>query len=370
MKNLLNVRSIKRMSLFYATFVVVLLVMPATLWAQEKTAADYLELAEQGDAEAQVQLGRCYYIGKGGVEENGTEAFKWFLKAAEQNNGQAFYYLGQCYKFGSGVEKNLNEAISMYKRAVELEYNYAAYTLGQLYDDGEYVPQDMEEAFKWYKKAAELGSTLAKEKLQNFVVEPEEILKDFTFTKQIIGIVLDGNFYSVSKDNVNKATLECIDMGTDGRTLILDLDIPELKQRGLTSTYSWSGGKVRLLKRVANGNQEYLVIRGQTPCGGLFQNEDGWIAMVNSGQNCQTISGLTKGMSRLNVEQLCSELGFSKFKAAGTVGGLRVYTLQWLDMQKRYNFYGTDYHYEMNNNKEYAKFYFNTQDKLVKWIIY
>ena len=197
----------------------------------------------------------------------------------------------------------------------------------------------------------------------------EEIIKDFTLTKDIIGITINGTFYSVNKDNVNKGTIECLSFGSMGNTVILDLDIPELKQQNLTSTYSWSGSNLRLFKNVENGLPQYWVMRGKTLCGGLMQHKDGWIAVLSNGSGTQTISDLKKGMSRLKVEELCSGLGFSKFKAAGTSGGLRVYTLQWLDMQKRYNFLGTDYHYEMNNNREYGRFYFNAQDKLVKWIL-
>ena len=41
--------------------------------------------AEQGDAEAQIRLGRCYKWGDG-VEEDLVEAVRWYRKAAAQGN--------------------------------------------------------------------------------------------------------------------------------------------------------------------------------------------------------------------------------------------------------------------------------------------
>ena len=50
--------------------------------------------AELGYAEAQYELGGCYYNGTG-VEEDGTEAVNWYRKAAEQGNTDAQNKLGE-----------------------------------------------------------------------------------------------------------------------------------------------------------------------------------------------------------------------------------------------------------------------------------
>ncbi|MBR5681173.1 MAG: sel1 repeat family protein, partial [Clostridia bacterium] len=55
--------------------------------------------AEQGDAEAQNDLGHCYVIGDG-VEKDEKEAVKWFRKAAEQGVAGAQFNLAQCYERG------------------------------------------------------------------------------------------------------------------------------------------------------------------------------------------------------------------------------------------------------------------------------
>ena len=45
-------------------------------------------LAEQGNAEAQINLGRMYANGRG-VKQNHQEAVKWYLLAGEQGNAEA-----------------------------------------------------------------------------------------------------------------------------------------------------------------------------------------------------------------------------------------------------------------------------------------
>lgn len=75
----------------------------------EEPATFYHKLAEQGNSEAQHNLGVCY--GKGlGVEKNPTEAVKWWIKSAEQGNAHAQFRLGHCYSWGLGVEQDDEKA--------------------------------------------------------------------------------------------------------------------------------------------------------------------------------------------------------------------------------------------------------------------
>jgi hypothetical protein len=74
--------------------------------------------AETGDAQAQADLGRCYYNGKG-VTTNVVESVKWYRKAAEQGNATGENGLGWCYENGDGVTKDLVEAVKWYRKAAE-----------------------------------------------------------------------------------------------------------------------------------------------------------------------------------------------------------------------------------------------------------
>ena len=64
----------------------------------------YRAAADQGDADAQRDLGYCYYIGEG-VEEDKEEAAKCYREAAEQGDAEAQYQLGLCFLHGNGVTR-------------------------------------------------------------------------------------------------------------------------------------------------------------------------------------------------------------------------------------------------------------------------
>ena len=63
------------------------------------------ELAEQGDAAAQSDLGYVYWQGRG-VPQNYIEAVRWFHLAADQGHPDAQYGLGFAYKTGQGAPRN------------------------------------------------------------------------------------------------------------------------------------------------------------------------------------------------------------------------------------------------------------------------
>jgi TPR repeat protein len=64
-----------------------------------------LELAEQGDLQAQLIVGGFYATGKG-VPEDDSEAVRWFRLAAEQGNLSAYYSLAFSYSNGNGVPQD------------------------------------------------------------------------------------------------------------------------------------------------------------------------------------------------------------------------------------------------------------------------
>lgn len=76
----------------------------------------YKKEAEKGDADAQKNLGNCYYNGDG-TPKDYNEAFKWYSKATEYGDMYARYNLGLCYEFGLGTSKDLNEARKLYEKA-------------------------------------------------------------------------------------------------------------------------------------------------------------------------------------------------------------------------------------------------------------
>jgi hypothetical protein len=80
--------------------------------AQGDYATAYRELlpvAEQGNGQAQYNIGVAYFEGKG-VRQDYAEAAKWFRLAAEQGYAHAQNSLGVMYAQGLGVHTNLIEA--------------------------------------------------------------------------------------------------------------------------------------------------------------------------------------------------------------------------------------------------------------------
>ena len=86
-----------------------------------------------------------------------AKAVKWFRKAAEQGNADAQLNLGFMYNRGQGVLQNYAEAVEWYRDAADQGYARAQFNLGLMYHKGEGVPQDGAEAVMWYRKAAEQG---------------------------------------------------------------------------------------------------------------------------------------------------------------------------------------------------------------------
>ena len=68
-----------------------------------------------------------YEDGKG-VKQDYGQAFLWYQRAAEQGDAEAQICLGRLYEKGYGVKKNINEAIKWYSKA-EAQGNERASTI-------------------------------------------------------------------------------------------------------------------------------------------------------------------------------------------------------------------------------------------------
>jgi uncharacterized protein len=75
----------------------------------EKAAMLFRSLADQGDAEAQINLGMMYYRGQG-VPQDYLEAVTWYRLAAKQGNPFAQLDLGMMYENGQGVLQDNTQA--------------------------------------------------------------------------------------------------------------------------------------------------------------------------------------------------------------------------------------------------------------------
>lgn len=103
--------------------------------------------AQFSDAQAQLELARCYHSGTG-VECNRAESLKWRKMAAEQGLAEAQFTPANCYYAGEGVEKNYQEAAKWYRKAAEQGHAVARYMLTRCYNNGAGVDNDKQEALK------------------------------------------------------------------------------------------------------------------------------------------------------------------------------------------------------------------------------
>lgn len=127
-------------------------------WHVQKTpeeAKRYKELAEEGDAYAQTEYGKCLLFGKGGVTPDGGMAYQWFEKAAAQSDEIAKMYVGHCVLYGIGVKKREVKGWNMLDEA--LNYNYPEESSSQpLAEYSEFTNEDLVQLF-W-----DLGDALEK----------------------------------------------------------------------------------------------------------------------------------------------------------------------------------------------------------------
>jgi hypothetical protein len=82
---------------------------PSDQRAQAKSLADLQKLADQGNADAQWQMGIRYHNGEN-VPHDDAQAMQWFLRAAEQGHVAAQSALGAYYWAGRGVPEDLSKA--------------------------------------------------------------------------------------------------------------------------------------------------------------------------------------------------------------------------------------------------------------------
>ena len=192
-------------------------------------------------------------------------------------------------------------------------------------------------------------------------------------------IVVQGNFsfkhnvgiVSITGDSFKYSTtveLKQFDFGKEGKTIMTVATFD-----GKKNSVSISGHDVILTKKVQNGTTQYIAANTKGEIAFILgQSSDGdWLYVITDQVKKMVANDVHIGMSVQDLQNVTADLGLSKIKLLRTEKGLKVYQLLWLDMQKRYYWFGDDdYNYELTNDKEYGRFYFDAAGKLVKWIIH
>ena len=132
--------------------------------------------AQQGDAEAQLQLGMRYAEGDGVIQSD-KEAARWFALAAKQGLAEAQYQYGLALLHGRGVVQDYRSAFSWIERPARAGYAKAQFSLGELYRYGTGTAVDKARAYLWFNLAAAQGVDAAAKARDSLVwqLKPEQI---------------------------------------------------------------------------------------------------------------------------------------------------------------------------------------------------
>ena len=138
-------------------------------------AAQWLQrAADQGNAEAQNDLGAFYGSGRG-VPRDDAVAMRWYQRAADQGDAEAQYNLGALYEDGQGVRQDYAEAARWYRRAADLGDADAQYNLGVFFLNGQGVPRDDAEGMRLLRRAADQGDADAQNAIGTLYVSGQGV---------------------------------------------------------------------------------------------------------------------------------------------------------------------------------------------------
>lgn len=124
-----------------------------------------IKAADQGQAEAQADLGFSYYLGQG-VPQDYTQAIYWYRKAAVQGHALSQLSLGHMFNDGRGAPQDHRLAAVYYRLAAEQGLAEAQFKLGNMYLLGLGVQMNYRQAVSWYVKADKQGHSAAWEFLR------------------------------------------------------------------------------------------------------------------------------------------------------------------------------------------------------------
>jgi len=148
--------------------------------ANRREAAATIRLAEEGDVKSQIKAGVMYHMGSY-VQQNLELARYWFHQAADQGDAEAQYQLGMFYDQEIIPEDVRNPflAAPWFRKSAEQGHVGAQYRLARLYRSGEGIPEDRVQAYAWLNVVAARGPGRVQEQKEELaeIMTPEQIAK-------------------------------------------------------------------------------------------------------------------------------------------------------------------------------------------------
>ena len=127
----------------------------------------YKLAADRGDADAQLNLGRMYGTGRGGLAPDLREAARLYKLSADQGNAVAQLQLAYMYENGDVLPKDWPEAARLYRLAADQGNPEAQANLADFYERGDAgLRRNACEAMRLRKLAAAQGNAYAAKNLK------------------------------------------------------------------------------------------------------------------------------------------------------------------------------------------------------------
>jgi predicted aspartyl protease len=267
-------------------------------------------LADQGNADAQTNLGFMYSKGLGGLQDDSV-ALSWYRKAADQGYAAAQNNLGEMYRNGRGVPLDYSVAVNLYRKAADQGYAVAKSNLGEMYEKGWGVPQNYVTAHMWfnlaaaagYKDAASSRDSLATKLTQTQIAEAERLADQWQLnrTRQnpaqvAIPLQLEGGTFTVPVSINDKLTLNFVlDSGAADVSIPADV-VMTLMRTGTLGARDFSG------------NQTYRLADGSTVPSQTFR-----IKSLKLGE--KTIENVTGSVAPAAGDPLLGQSFLRRFKS-------------------------------------------------------
>lgn len=168
----------------------------------ELTGAEHLKQltakAEQGERDAQFDMGHRHLIGKGAPQDL-PRSLRWLEKAAEQGHQVAQFHLGGMLLRGRGVKADANATFPWWRRASMQGFSPAQAGLGMLFANGQGVKKDDKEAYRWFtiamrakdpqvvRQASLMRQKLARRMGPDAIFEGGELARQFKTKPEEVG---------------------------------------------------------------------------------------------------------------------------------------------------------------------------------------
>ena len=154
-------------------------------------AAEWSEKsANQGYAGAEILLGMMYDEGQG-VHQDYAKAAELYQMAANQGEAFAQVLLAEKYYKGKGVIQDYSKTAELYQMAANQGDSHAQLRLGVMYYQGEGVIQNNAQAFNWYEKSANQDNVDAQYMLGIMYSNGQGVSQDYTESKKWFGKACD-----------------------------------------------------------------------------------------------------------------------------------------------------------------------------------